>query len=227
MANTNTLGFGLRSTMTVGNTPATQGQSEFKIQTAPGTSTFKGDPVNIQAAAGADGYLQDAAQGTMDDGITGGVGWANNTANIGLLTGVFNGAFYVDSTGKPTWANSVTAAVVTSTNYNTGSNEIDAFVITDPMQEYTVRADALLGATTAAAQALFNPAGTFYNVNSVDLLSPTNVDGMSRTTLDIGGSGANNAFTMVRSANIPNQNDLLSQGADVIVTIQPASALYN
>jgi hypothetical protein len=163
----------------------------------------------------------------MDDGITGGVGWANNTANIGLLVGVFNGAFYVDSTGKPTWANSVTAAVVTSTNYNTGSNEIDAFVITDPMQEYTVRADALLGATTAAAQALFNPAGTFYNVNSVDLLTPTNVDGMSRTTLDIAGSGANNAFTMVRSANIPNQNDLLSQGADVIVTIQPASALYN
>ena len=32
MANTNTVGFGLRSTMTVGNTPATQGQSEFKIQ---------------------------------------------------------------------------------------------------------------------------------------------------------------------------------------------------
>ena len=28
MANTNTVGFGLRSTMTVGNTPATQGQSE-------------------------------------------------------------------------------------------------------------------------------------------------------------------------------------------------------
>ena len=28
-------GFGFRQTMTVGNTPATGGQSEFQIQTAP------------------------------------------------------------------------------------------------------------------------------------------------------------------------------------------------
>ena len=43
----------------------------------------------------------------MDDGVVGGKAWANNTSNTGLIAGVFNGAFYIDSTGKPTFANSV------------------------------------------------------------------------------------------------------------------------
>jgi len=103
-------GFGFRQTMTVGNTPATGGQSEFQIQTAPGKSTFKGDPVNIQSA-GNQGFLQNAAQATMDDGVVGGKAWANNTSNTGLIAGVFNGAFYIDSTGKPTFANSVLLAL--------------------------------------------------------------------------------------------------------------------
>ena len=34
MANASTTGFGLRMVMNVGNTPATSGQSEYKIQTA-------------------------------------------------------------------------------------------------------------------------------------------------------------------------------------------------
>ena len=32
MANASTAGFGFRATMTVGNTPATGGQSEYKIK---------------------------------------------------------------------------------------------------------------------------------------------------------------------------------------------------
>ena len=32
MANASTTGFGLRAVMTVGNTPATSGQSEYKIK---------------------------------------------------------------------------------------------------------------------------------------------------------------------------------------------------
>ena len=39
MANASTTGFGLRAVMTVGNTPATSGQSEYKIQTAPGVAS--------------------------------------------------------------------------------------------------------------------------------------------------------------------------------------------
>jgi hypothetical protein len=50
MANASTTGFGLRAVMTVGNTPATSGQSEYKIQTAPGVASNKGDPMNVQDA---------------------------------------------------------------------------------------------------------------------------------------------------------------------------------
>ena len=57
-------GFGFRQTMTVGNTPATGGQSEFQIQTAPGKSTFKGDPVNIQST-GNQGFLQNTSNQTL------------------------------------------------------------------------------------------------------------------------------------------------------------------
>ena len=50
MANASTTGFGLRAVMTVGNTPATSGQSEYKIQTAPGVANFsnKGDPMSAK-----------------------------------------------------------------------------------------------------------------------------------------------------------------------------------
>jgi hypothetical protein len=59
-----------------------------------------------------------------------------------LLTGVLNGFFYIDSTGKPTFANSVPAGTTTSVDYNTGSDNITAFVIDNPNQEYVVKADA-------------------------------------------------------------------------------------
>ena len=41
------LGFGLRTTMTVGNTPATSGQSEYKIKSGLGVGIFKNDPVSL------------------------------------------------------------------------------------------------------------------------------------------------------------------------------------
>jgi hypothetical protein len=34
-------------------------------------------------------------------------------------------------------------------------------------------------------------------------------------------------FRLVRNANIEEQDDLLTAGAQVVVVIQPASALYN
>ena len=59
-----------------------------------------------------------------------------------LLLGVFNGAFFVDSNGKPTFSNNVVAGQTTSTDYNTGSNDIIAFILDNPLQEYVVKADA-------------------------------------------------------------------------------------
>jgi len=72
MANASTVGFGLRAVMAVGNTPATSGQSEYLVQTAPGVGLYKGDPASIQNSSGAQGYVQDASFTTTDDTGAGG-----------------------------------------------------------------------------------------------------------------------------------------------------------
>ena len=65
MANSQRAGYGCRQTMTVGNTPATGGQSEFLVQPAATTITMqKGNPISMQTAAGNGslGFVMDAAQ---------------------------------------------------------------------------------------------------------------------------------------------------------------------
>ena len=216
MANASTVGFGLRAVMTVGNTPATSGQSEYLVQTAPGVGLYKGDPASVQNASGAQGYIQDASFTTTDDTGAGGTTFNNTTS--ALLIGVLNGFFYIDSTGKPTFANSVAASTTTSVNYNTGSNTITAFVIDNPNQEYVVKTDA------AVTQAGFGAVNQ-YNVNN--WTASSNKDGQSITTLDIGSAATTAMFTLVRSANDPLNSDITAAGANVIVTIAKSSALYN
>jgi hypothetical protein len=221
MANASTVGFGLRAVMTVGNTPAISGQSEYLVQTAPGVGLFKGDPASIQDS-GNQGFVQDASFTTTDDTGAGGTTYDNTTS--ALLIGVLNGFFYIDSTGKPTFANSVAASTTTSVNYNTGSNTITAFVIDNPNQEYVVKADAAFGTDEATAQAKFGAANQM-NVNN--WTASSNKDGQSITTLDVGSAAATAMFTVVRSANDPENKDLTAAGANVIVTIGKSSALYN
>ena len=216
MANASTVGFGLRAVMTVGNTQATSGQSEYLVQTAPGVGLYKGDPASIQDSSGAQGYAQDASFTLTDDGGAGGASWANNAD--ALLTGVLNGFFYIDSTGKPTFANSVPAGTTTSVDYNTGSNNITAFVIDNPNQEYVVKAD------DAITQAGFGLV-TSYNINN--WTASTNKDGQSIATLDIASPASTKMFSLVRSANDPENKDLSAASANVIVTISMASSLYN
>ena len=228
MANTSTVGYGCRQTMTVGNTPATGGQSEFLVQggAAPGATIaiFKGAPVAMQTAAnvpGALGYIQDQTAALMTDGIVGGNTWAHNTANTNKSLGVFNGATFVDVTGKPSWANALPAGQTSAVDYNTGSNNITAFVNTNPAQEYTVRADAAL--TNASFNTLTN---TGFNLNDAGV----GVSGQSDCTLDLGGVAttgvANYMWKIVRSANVMEQNDFLVAGADVIVAYNPQSNAY-
>jgi hypothetical protein len=221
MANASTVGFGLRAVMTVGNTPAISGQSEYLVQTAPGVGLFKGDPASIQDS-GNQGFVQDASFTTTDDGGAGGSTF-NNTADA-LLIGVLNGFFYIDSTGKPTFANSVAASTTTSVNYNTGSNTITAFVIDNPNQQYVVKADAAFGTDEATVQAKF---GAVNQMNVNNYTAADNKDGQSITTLDVGSAATTAMFTLVRSANDPENKDLTAAGANVIVTIAKSSALYN
>ena len=218
MANTNTGGFGLRAVMTVGNTPATSGQSEYKIQTTPGVASNKGDPMNVQDA-GNQGFIQDVAFTTLDNGGVGGTAWstAGGNAEPGCI-GVFNGAFFIDSTGKPTFANNVVASQATSKDYNTGSNDIIAFVNDNPMQEYVVKADA------AVAQSLIGAANA---MNMNNYTATDNKDGQSITTLDVGSTATTTMFTVVRNANDPENKDQTAPGCNFVVTIMKGSALYN
>ena len=221
MANASTTGFGLRAVMTVGNTPATSGQSEYHIQTAPGVASNKGDPMSFNdggATAGEAGMVQDASFTVTDDGGNGGTVWT--TANSALLLGVFNGAFFIDATGKPTFANNIVAGQTTSADYNTGSDDITAFIIDNPNQEYVVKADAALAQTLLGV----NPMQGF---NTNNYTATDNKDGQSISTLDVGSTATTIMFTAVRNANDPINKDQTAAGCNFVVTIMKGSALYN
>tara|TARA_R110002020_G_scaffold192595_1_gene392815 strand:+ start:14 stop:595 length:582 start_codon:yes stop_codon:yes gene_type:complete len=120
MANRNTQGYGLIPVSTLGNTPSTQGQSAYKIETAYGTSIYNGAPV-VSAA----GYM---TEGTV---VT--------TGTTGML-GVLNGIFYNASTTlKPTWANAYIATITPA-----NSEDTTAFVLDNPFQNYQIATDAAL-----------------------------------------------------------------------------------
>ena len=220
MANASTVGFGLRTTMTLGNTPATSGQSEYKIKSGLGVGIFKNNPVSLQDASGDQGYLQDASFATTDDGGNGGATYDNS--GHAPLIGVFNGAFYIDSsTSKPTFANSVAASTTFGTDYNTGSSDGCAYVNDNPFQEYCIKADA------AVTQAMMGSAG--YNCTSTTSGGAADpISGQSTVKLNIsGGSAGTKMFKLVRSADDPKNNDLSVLNGNVIVVQAAASNLYN
>jgi len=219
MANDSTAGYGCRAVMTVGSTPATSGQSEYKLYDYAGAAfntIFKGDPVSLNAGtqAAEKGYIQDATYDSTDDDNSGGAGWQNSADP--LLVGVFNGAFYIDAgTSKPTFANSVTSGTNFAVDYNTGSSDGTAFVLDNPNQEFNMRANA------AWQQ---NDVGLNYNTGDN---GATGISGMSDERLSIATVATTSMFTLVRGANIPGQNDYASDGSDVVVMIAKASHLYN
>ena len=170
------------------------------------------------ATAGEAGKVQDASFTTTDDGGNGGTAWT--TANSALLIGVFNGAFFIDSSGKPTFSNNVVASQATSKDYNTGSNGITAFIIDNPMQEYVVKADAALAQTLLGV----NPMQGF---NTNNYTATDNKDGQSITTLDVGSAATTSMFTVVRNANDPENKDQAAAGCNFVVMMAPGSALFN
>jgi len=216
MAN-QTEGFGLRMTMATGNTPATQGQSEYKIKSGLGVGIFKNNPCSLQDSSGDQGYLQDASFAVTDDGGAGG-NLFENDAHAPLI-GVFNGAFYVNSTtSKPTWANSIAASTTFGTDYNTGSDDGLGFVNDNPQQEFVIKAN------TAVTQAMYGDAG--YNV--ANFTASDAISGQSTVKLDNGTTAAvTSMFKLVRGANDPENKDYSAINSNVIVNIARSSNLYN
>ena len=159
----------------------------------------------------------------MDDGITGGTGWANTTSNIQKIIGVFNASFYINSsTKKPTFANHVLASTTFGTDYNTGSTDGIGFVNDNPMQEYTVKADA------AVTQAMLLSVTTFNSTaGATGTAGSDQQDGQSLVKLNIASSGTAGAFRIVRTANDPANNDNTAANSNVIVQMFPASCVSN
>ena len=218
MAANQTAGFGFRQAPTVGSTPATGGQAEYKIKSGLGVGIFQNNPVSHQAAAGDDGYLQDITAGTMDDTLTGGAGWTTGTSGIQPILGVFNGAFYINSsTKKPTFANHILAGTTFSKDYNTGSDDGIGLVNDNPMQEYTCKADAAV-----------TQANLLHTFNSEDGATVgTSTHGQSTVKLDITGTAATSMFRIVRTANDPANNDASVLNSNQIVQISPAASISN
>ena len=214
MANASTTGFGLRMAMRLGNTPSIEGQSKYKIKSGLGGGIFKGNPASLQDGSGDQGYLQDASIDTTDDTGAGGIDYT--TATEALLVGVFNGAFYIDNTtSKPTFANSVAASTTFGTNPNTGSTDGFGFVNDDPLQEYTVKADA------AVTQAMI---GTVGNMN--DFAATNAKNGQSTSTLDVGTRAETKMFRIVRVAEDPQNEDATAAGCNIIVVQNGAANLF-
>ncbi len=183
-----------------------------------GVGIYKNNPVSLQYTSGDDGYLQDVTADTMDDGIAGGADWSTGTSNTQKILGVFNGAFYIDSsTKKPTYANSVAAGTTFGTDYNTGSSDGIGYVNDNPMQEYTVKADAAV-----------DQVKLLYTFNSTDgATAGTSQDGQSTVKLNITGTAATSMFRIVRFVNDPENNDNTVVNSNVIVQISPSACLSN
>ena len=116
MANRNTQGFGLIAAGTLGSTPATSGQGNYKIDAGSTTTIYNGAAVASNA-----GYIID--------------GQTTDAPIIGVLNGIF---FNAATTLKPTFSNFYKQPITPA-----NSEDIDAFVFDNPQQQYVVAADAV------------------------------------------------------------------------------------
>ena len=179
MANRNTQGFGLVPAGTLGSTPATSGQGKYKIDAGYTTTIYNGG-----AVASSAGYI------------------VNGQTAAAPIIGVLNGIFYnAANTLKPTFANFYLQPITPA-----NSEDIDAFVIDNPTQQYIVATDD----TVAQAGYLET-----YDMNSS---AGDNTTGKSAATLDIATTGADNkTFRLLRSAEDPENNTNAAYRSVVVV----------
>ena len=214
MANLQTQGYGCKAIEVLGNGPATQGQSKYRILSGLGVRILKNEPIGPQDSSGDDGYMLSLAPATMDDTGTGGASWDADTTTPEVCVGISNGVFYIDgTTSKPTWSNSVAASQTFATNPNTGNSNGWVFVNDYPFQEYMCRSDATM---TSLA--------TFQSDCLVVRMNQNNggacVSGQSTATLNYSTSDNDGyMWRMIRLAEVPDQEDVTAAGCDVVVVM--------
>ena len=214
MANLQTQGYGCKAIEVLGNGPATQGQSKYRILSGLGVRILKNEPIGPQDSSGDDGYMQSLAPATMDDTGTGGASWDADTTTPEVCVGVSNGVFYIDgTTSKPTWSNSVAASQTFATNPNTGNSDGYVFVNDNPFQEYMMRTDA-----TMTNLATFQSDCLVVRMNQNN--GGAGVSGQSTATLNYSTSDNDGyMWRMIRLAEVPDQEDVTAAGCDVIVVM--------
>jgi len=195
MANRNTVGFGLIPSGALGATPSTGGQNKYKIDSGYGSSIYLGQPVQYDTAGGANdnpGYVING-----QDAIT------------RPTIGVFNGCFYTDATtNKPTFS-----SYFPRTTAPANSEDIDAFIIDNPFQQYNVQLSTRLAATAILAQAeMGKTLGLTVSANgAASAASGSTISGQSNSQLTVGGSNAvANQWRLLRSAEDPENEDLIT-----------------
>jgi len=195
MANRNTVGFGLIPSGALGATPSTGGQNKYKIDSGYGSSIYLGQPVQYDTAGGANdnpGYIING-----QDAIT------------RPTIGVFNGCFYTDAnTLKPTFS-----SFFPRTTAPANSEDIDAFIIDNPFQQYNVQLSTRLAATAILAQAeMGKTLGLTVSANGAgSAASGSTISGQSNSQLTVGGSNAvANQWRLLRSAEDPENEDLIT-----------------
>ena len=196
MANRNTQGFGLIPSGTLGGTPSTGGQNKYKIDSGYGSSIYLGQPVQYDTAGGANdnpGYIING-----QDAIT------------RPTIGVFNGCFYTDATtNKPTFS-----SYFPRTTAPANSEDVDAFIIDNPFQQYNVQLSARLGANADAAQAeMGKTLGLTVSANGAGSAnSGSTISGQSNSQLTVGtaSNAVANQWRLLRVAEDPENEDLIT-----------------
>ena len=196
MANRNTVGFGLIPSGALGGTSAAGGQNKYKIDSGYGSSIYLGQPVQFDTAGGANdnpGYIING-----QDAIT------------RSTIGVFNGCFYTDATtNKPTFS-----SYFPRTTAPANSEDVDAFIIDNPFQQYNVQLDTRLGANADAAQAeMGKTLGLTVSANgAASANSGSTLSGQSNSQLTVGtaSNAVANQWRLLRVAEDPENEDLIT-----------------
>ena len=187
MANSNTAGFGLIPTGTIGSTPATGGQGKYYIDAAYNADLFQGSVVQSKV-----GYIKTA-----------------QAAITNLSIGVLNGIFYnAATTLKPTWANWYNQPITPA-----NSEDITAFVIDNPFQLFVCATDGAVaqagygktyGVTvTAAGSEISGQSSSTLTTGTVDVAA--NQWRLVRTAEDPENNDLTVAYTSVVVAHNLNQ----------------------
>jgi len=175
--------FGFRPAKMLGGAPFNNGQTSYDIASGYNTNIFTGDAVELHT----------------DGTITVGAAGATN------LIGVFNGCFYTDSTGKPTYSKYWPADTVAS--------DAVAFVIDDPNVVFEAQEDSTnIGASW--------PANRGSNADLVSTHAGSTKTGRSGQELDSSSITAATAqFRIVDVVSDEYNNETSSANGNYLVRI--------